>query len=407
MSEKTLNLKLFFPEPIFDLSQISTSTFLYFKNDLATTLHPTVSLYTTGCDPYKFLELLENSQYNYKDKFKTIFNLMESSSKSIHNTTKIIKPLHDEGFVKSIWLAYPRNDNAFKRSEEIIIQSGLTKKELLNMIDPIMASQELVSHILFEKFLEIYEKQLKDYSVSSNKSYEETRAKNIDYKELLNYCDSLFKQNGLEDLLIKSYFFRFCAFENFPDILITNERILPFLDKLKVDKPQVELTHYENLDVISWEIFRQLTSRYLEEKSAEEQINKILDLRINSSEEIDSLKNKCLTLAEQFKGERDIKRLTETLSQHIKINTEKEIRDLLKLDKEVFENVIDSIFSDEKTWIAFGTFMFSLLTGGILLTAGSALATFSNIAAKTYKQVAETENKIKNSDYALIYRLKN
>lgn len=403
------NMKLFYPEPIFDLKQITTSTFLYFQQNLATTLHPTVSLFTTGCDPYKFLELLDNSNYDYKAKFYTIFNWMEGSTHSIHQTADLLKPLYENGYAKSIWLAYPRNDFAFEKSEEIISKTGLSKEELLKIIDPIMASQELMSHILFEKFLELYQDKLdNDIRNQEGKTYEESRAQNIDYKDLLTYCDALFSENSIEDLLIKSYFFRFQAFQYFPDILITNEKLLRFLEHLKVDdKAKANETYYGNLDIISWEIFRQLTSKYLEEKEPSNQINQIVELRKNSADEIESLKIKCLKLAEQFKGDKSSISLKENISQHIKIHTTKEISDLLKLDKKITGNVMDAIFSDEKTWLAFGAFLTSLLTGGPLLTAGTALATISNIAAKTYKQVAEAEKKINESEYALIYRLKS
>ena len=46
-------------------------------------------------------------------------------------------------------------------------------------------------------------------------------------------------------------------------------------------------------------------------------------------------------------------------------------------------------------------------TGGGLLTAGSAILTLSNLIAKTYKTNQETQKKIKQSDYSLIYRIKN
>lgn len=402
------NMKIFFPEPIFSLDQISTSTFLYFQKNLAYTLHPTVSLYQTGCDPFKFLEILEHSEYNFKSKFKSIFEVVQGSTYSIHQTLNLIQPIQAKGYSKSIWLVYPRNEAALSRSETLIAKSGLSKQELLNIIDPVMASHELIAHILFEKFLEIYDSKVdKDFSNIKTKTFDEIVLKDIDYKELLSYCDSLFKKYEIEDLLIMTYFFRFQAFEKFPDILLTNEKLLQFLENINSNKIHSDLNHFENNDVISWEIFKQLTGKYLEEKSSEEQITKVLNLLDNSNEEIENLKNKCSQLAEQFKGERDLINLQKNIAKHVQIYTEKEISDLLKLPKGIAENVIDAIFSDEKTWIAFGVLLYSLLTGGPLLTASAALAAFSNVAAKTYKEVAEFEKSINKSDYSLIYKIKN
>ena len=147
MKEK--KYKLFYPECIFSLDQISSSTFLYFPDNLATTIHPTVSIYNTGCDPYRFVELIQEGNYKFGPKFFPIFEVFEASSKMMYDTFDILKPMYDKKYLSNIWLAYPRNKFALDKSEEIIKKSGLSIDVLYKHIDKIMACQEFISHVLF------------------------------------------------------------------------------------------------------------------------------------------------------------------------------------------------------------------------------------------------------------------
>lgn len=399
--------KLFYPECIFSLDQISSSTFLYFPDNLGTTMHPTLSIYNTGCDPYKFVKLIQEGNYKFGAKFYPIFKMFETSSKMIHNTFDILKPMYDKKYLSSIWLAYPRNKYALDKSEEIIKKSGLSINELYKHIDKTMACQEFISHILFEMFLEFYHNQTVSIDKNKNASYEETRAKSIDYKLLLDYCEDLFLKFSVEELLVKTYLFRLQQLDYFNDILISNNGLIPLLNSFKPEQPIKEPSYYDNLDVISWEIFRQLTDKYLSQKSHQERISKIIDLRDVSQEEIQALKNKCKKLGEQFKGEKNTETLEENIAEHVKIYTSKEIQDLLKLDNRIFENLIDSIFSDYKSWLGVSSFLTSIIVGNTLFTAGAGLAALASIGSKTYKEVANSEKIINDSEYALIYRLHN
>ena len=154
MKEK--KYKLFYPDCIFSLDQISSSTFLYFPDNLATTLHPTVSIYTTGCDPYKFVRLIDEGDYSFGTKFYPIFHVFERSSMMMHNTFDVLKPLYDKKYLSNIWLGYPKNYFAIKKSEEIIQKSGLSISQIYSHIDKTMACQEFISHVLFEMFLVFY-----------------------------------------------------------------------------------------------------------------------------------------------------------------------------------------------------------------------------------------------------------
>jgi len=406
-------MKLLFPEPLFDLNHFSLSTFLYFQEEKITlTLHPTVSLLSTGCDPYRFAKLVEELNPKWKNEFLAIFQLWHNSNQMLFQTSELIKPLREE-YYQTLWLVYSRNEAALQENDDLIKSTNLSHKELLDIIDVRLASQELIAHLLFEKFLEFYENKLPPredlISQMRNKSFEESRARNIDYKELFTYCDTLFQKDNIKELLIKSYFYRIKALKDFPDILLSNERLIKFLDKIPVEfsSRKEDNEYYKNIDVIGWEIFRQLTSGYISKISPEQQAQFILQLRKINNSEVLNLKNKCLKLAEDFKGEANLNVLVKNISQHVRINTEKEITELLNIDKNKSKNIINEIFSDEKTWIALGAFVISIYTGETLLTNGAALTAMGNVAAKSFKVASESKKKIKSSDYSLIYRLKN
>ncbi|MCR8558401.1 hypothetical protein KXD93_12145 [Mucilaginibacter sp. BJC16-A38] len=400
---------VFFPDCLFKITDISSSTFLYFQElPITFTLHPTVSIFQTGCDPIRFNKLVAESNYPWKNSFNFLFDQWAESQDNLINTFKLIDPLLKKGYARTIWLAYPRNDAALAQTRKLINSTGLNKKELLGTINISMASQELISHILFEKFLEIYGGDIK--AETRGETYEETRANHIDYIALLKYCDNLFKQFSIEDLLIDAYFFRFNSLEYYPKILLSNENLIKFLTSLpqEKDKNKTEReSYYDKIDIIAWEIFRQLTSKYIDNNDPQKTIGLIIDLRENRSRQIANLKNKCMKLAEQFKGEYDLNNLVKNISKHVEINTEKEIRELLDMDKNQYNDLFNEMFSDEKTWIALGALIVSLIIGGPVITAGSALAGIASIGSKAIKIGTKNDEKIKNSDYSLIYVMNN
>lgn len=403
--------KLLFPEPMFDSGQLSFSSFLYFhKEKIYLTLHPTVSLFMTGCDPFRFYEIIQKKNPQWFNSFAFVFDVWYKSQEVLHNTAKILEPLQNDCF-KTIWLSYSRTESALEENKEIIKSTNISQKELLSMINVPMASHEFIAHVLFEKFLEYYENKIPKglKSPEEGVSFEESRATNIDYLDLYNYCDKLLTNNTIEDLLISSYFFRIKLIEYFPNILLTNERLIEFLNNLptEFESSKSDLSHYERNDLVSWEIFRQITSKHIDSKQPTERVQLISELRGKSQDEIENLVIKCQKLAEEFQGETDVEKLSANISEHIKIHVEKEIKDLLKLKKYQFEDLFDEVFSDEKTWLAISTLVVSLVVGGPLLTAGAGLAAFANLSAKSFKIAAQMDKKIKNSDYALIYRMSN
>ena len=294
--------KLFYPDCIFNLNEISLSTFLYFQEELSFTLHPTASLFLAKCDPFYFAKLIDESNYNWKNYFLNIFSVWKQSTEMIRHTYNLLSPLKSKKYLKGILLSYSRTEEALRENEDMVKSTDLSTEELLRIVNIPMASQELIAHILFEKFLEIYKYPIREKAEDIDELLnEEPITENIDYKELLNYCNHLFTNYTIEQALVNNYFYRLKIFQHLPDILLTNGNLINFLNRIpRKQDINSELSYYEGIDLISWEIFRQITTPYIEEKSPEKRIELIENFREQNSEEINNLKNKCMKLAEQY-----------------------------------------------------------------------------------------------------------
>lgn len=396
--------KLLFPDSLYDLNSISCASFMYFeKGQIAFSLHPTVSTYLSGCDPYDFFLYVQKKNPPWSNDYFLLFKLWVDSNNRLQQTNQFLLPLNKLKVYKSILLVYSKTEEILHETEEFISRLGMSYEDLFNVINIDHAAQELMAHIHFEKTIELYG------SISQNTGNEFIK-RNVDYHFLFNYCDFLFKNTTIKQALVKAYFFRLMTMGDFDNFMLSNENLIPLLSKLPQKSNEIELNQEvkpeDTLDIVSWEVFRQIISPYLDEKEPETRINITTDFLQTRNDEIRRLKTKCWILAENFKSDYDLLSLKNNIAKHIALNVENDVRDLLTLDKNSFGEIRDQIFSDEKTWLAILTFITSIFTGGELITAGAGLATLSNIAAKTYSTKSNINKAIKKSDYTLLYRIK-
>jgi len=403
-------MKLLFPDACWRPDLVSGSVFLYFHEEHpAFTLHPSVSTFLTGIDPFEFFKFAEDRKPNWFPKLQSFIRIWRKYRGSLDHTSEILAPLHGDAF-KTIMLSYPRGSNAWNEAEDLIASSNLPFDEITKLIDPYSASDELFSHIFFEKYLELYEgHRSNDEMVALGKEMAESKAappkKSVDWKALYEYCDKRFGNEELEATLTASYMFRLPMLRQMPSVLLSNPGMISFLSSLPI-VPQKESGEGKPLDMdaIAWEFFRQLLSSKIDplEKDSVERIRSLVQ---RHTAEIVALKRKCLALAEELGDEHDLEVLQKRISQHIRANVEKEIEDLLFLNEATVNEFLDSVFADDKAWIAIATMLYSTVQGGPLLTAGAAIATLSRIGSKAMKAVAERRNKLETSDYALLYRM--
>lgn len=410
-------VKLFFPDALWHCNLISGAAFLYFLEEkVAITLHPSVSTFMTGIAPFDFAKFVNQQNPSWINRFNSFFEIWSTYRNNLNATYKIIEPLRDKTF-KTIRLIYPRGSHAFNASNEIIEASNLKQGDINKIIDPFSASDELFSHIFFEMYLELYHKDKSANGLMKMgmeaakeklpfKSYENLK---MDWMPLYEYCNKLFGSRTLQGTLAISYMFRLPSLQSMREILLSNERLIGFLNGLPIEYQKDKERKDEDrltLDVIGWEFFRQIISP-LTDPLDNQKVAFIEKIVSNKRAEIENLKHRCLSLAQDFKDETDLYRLQKKVATHIKVNVQKDIREILDIDKYSFENLITSIFSDEKAWIAISAFIISLIAGGPIITAGAALVGLSNIGAKSVKVAAERRKKLRSSDYALIYRMRH
>jgi hypothetical protein len=121
--------------------------------------------------------------------------------------------------------------------------------------------------------------------------------------------------------------------------------------------------------------------------------------------EIERLRLKCLLLAEQCSEPLTYQELVENSEKIIRAQVEKEIGDLLELDRRALRDFFVSLFSDEKTWLGvFGT-IGGMIHDNAYLSSAAAIAALSCFGAKAFKQAAERRQKLKQSDFSLVYAI--
>ncbi len=405
-------MKLVLPDACWRRDLASGALFLYFRDEpIGFTLHPSVSTFMTGVDPFDFFRLVEGRQPRWAQRFFDFVNNWMAYRAGLQNTGKLLEPLRGKAF-KTIWLSYPRGGSAWESATELLLSSELPQADIVQSIDPFSAADELFSHIFFEKYLELYFPNHSPVNfiamgMESVKSANKVPRIDVDWAQLYNYCEGLFTTSDLDQLLATAYMFRMPLLQRLDAVLLSNERLIPFLASLPVDstgKPESK-NPGDLLDVAAWEFFRQLVSPVVDPLD-EGRVPKLSTLIRQKAEEIRRLKNRCLGLAQELGDEADLETLQKKIRNHIQVSVQKEVQAVLDLDKQAVDELLNSVFSDEKTWLGISALLYSLVNGGPILTAGSAVYALSNLGSKAFKAAADRKERLKVSDFALLYRMK-
>ncbi len=352
-------MKLFLPDACWQKDLISGAVFLYFHRDgIGFTLHPSVSAFVTGIDPFEFFRIVDERKPSWAPKFFQFVEYWRVYRESLHDTRKLLEPLRGTIW-KSILLSYPRGADAWEAATELLLSSTLPKLENVQSVDPFSASDELFAHIFFEKYLELYypnhsPQELVALGMELSAAPHDRSPVVIDWGKLYEYCDQLF---GGTDL------------------------------------------------VAAWSFFRQLVSPIVDPLD-ENRLQKLSQLIHNRADEIERLRTRCLRLAQELGKESDLPLLQSKISNHIRLNVQKEVQAVLGLDRRAVRDLLTTVFSDEKTWVSIATFLYSLVNGGEVLSAGSAIYAFASIGSKAFKTAADRKEKLRANDYTLLYRMK-
>jgi len=364
----------------------------------------------TGIDPFDFVRLIETRKPDWSPKFFAFFEHWKVFQTNRRATTTLLEPLHNISF-KSIWVSYPKGASAWESAEELLASSNLGPQQIVDVIDPFSASDELFAHIFFERYLELYEghrtpEQLMALGVERSRDGVPEPV-DVDWTALYAYCNERFHSAEIEALFATAYMFRLPMLKAAPAVLLSNPNLVSFLASLPLESKRDDAVAAAGVDsdVIAWEFFRQLISPHLDPLD-EANVRKVVKLVESRTGEIDSLKRRCLTLAEDLGSESDLELLQTRIRQHIRAHVEDEVQAVLSLDKTAVREFLDSVFSDEKAWAGVATFLFSLIQGGPVLTAGAAIYALSNLGSKAVKAAATRRQKLELNNYALLYRMR-
>ncbi len=365
------------PDPVTGPEMLSGAAFLYFKQPLHFTTPPVIITQNS----YALLPLIEERKPEWSNIFFSLFGSWREQNDEARKMFDAITPLKQQ--FKIVWLSYPAGSEALENSNSLIASSGLSLDTVADIIDPFLASGEIMRHIMLEMFLQL----------------------NENIEALYNYCGNLFRGQPIQHLLTKGYFLRvqFLARIRQGPVLLTNQNLSQFLDKLPIETEAQPSEEIDN-DVIAWELFRQILSPRLDPLNAE-RAKYIAKLLKSHKGEVERLRMKCHTLANEVSKSKTLQELPNKIEGLVRNQVEREISELLQLDRQTLEAFLTSIFTDEKTWLAVLAFISSVATDHVYVTTGAAIAALSSISAKSFKAAADRRQKLKQNDYALVYTI--
>jgi hypothetical protein len=370
-----------YPDPIVDIEMLSGAMFLYFDNPIALTIPPVVITE----ESYSLWGIIGERKPEWGNTFFNLFSTWRIQNKCCSDIFEMLAPLKGQHLI-NIWTVYPADIAALARSQEMIESSGISFDTMKQLVNPINAPGELIRHIMLEAFLEC----------------------NKNVGDLFDYCDYLFNAEPIDKLLAKSYILRLQVLRKLPantSVLITN---LPIWSQLLNDNViNNEKSLYNegiDRDVIAWEIFKNIISPKLDplDKEKVEYIIKLLKTR---KEQIDRLKLKCFCLADKLKHVNRLDDLPEQVIDLVRSDVEKEINELLQLDKKAFNDYLALVFSDEKTWAGIAGFIAGIISGNSVITTSGAIATLSFVGSKAVQISNKRREIIRQSDYGLAYTI--
>lgn len=368
-----------YPDPVTGPEMINGAAFLYFNDPIILTTPPTV----LNEEPYALLDLIENRRPSWGRGFSMLLDMWSTQQDSYIKIRELFKPL-GEKVIQALFV-YPADITALEEAGALVESSAMSKESIKNLINIPNAAGEIVRHIMVEAFLE----------------------KGEDVGALFEYCGSFFRDEQISHLLVRAYFLRLLVLKRIyrsrTPLLLNNPDLAEFFTSLPVES-QVDEDDTVDIDMIAWELFRQILSSHLDPLNSE-RVKLIAKLLSSRSAEIDGLRSKCLFLAEQCLEPVHLEQLTENVEKFIKVHVNKEIKELLELDRKSLENFFIALFSDEKTWIAMTVIIAGILHGNVPISAGAAIAAVSTVGAKAFKEAAERHRKIRESDYALVYTI--
>jgi hypothetical protein len=371
-----------YPDPLRNISILTGAVFLYFQRQILATLPPQV----VTQESFELLKLIRERQPAWADTLLRWLAAWRMTQNGFAEAADALKSFKDKRVVLA-WLAYPANFQALEASKNFIESAGYSLETAYEAVDLPCACGEAVRHIFLERYLELGK----------------------DLNRLYDYCDELFRNTDEKTFLTRCYFLRLPMLQHLggqnSGILLSNMRLLPILDAMPVEKP--DNTQPSELgDVVGWELFRRIVSPRLDplEPKTIQILQYLLEQKQN---EVTRLRTRCRQIGIELASAKPESNFISLAEYALRVKVAAEIKGVLELDDSALRALIDSLLSDQKSWLAFAAFVGGLISGEVVLTAGAAAASFASLGAKAYGAAAGRREKLKTSDFALIYSLPN
>jgi hypothetical protein len=370
---------LVFPDPLTSTLLVSAATFLYF--DVPVILPSPIWIPDERA--YGLHELVATRNPEWATRFFKIDSLYGAQVDAWKRTRELLEPLRDT-FVTSLF-AFDADTAAMEEGLAFLQATGETAETAMTKLDPGAAAGEVFHHLLIDKYFEL----------------------DRDLDALFEYCGGLFTVSSPAQLLVPCYLPRLKLTSRVAGVsdtlLFNNMQLIPLLAELPievVEGPDANIS----ASMVAWEIFAQILAQQLDPLDAD-RIDRLARLRNRHRDEVKSLKAKCLLLAEDMPPQDSIEGLIGTVERFLRHQVNEEIASLFELDRSAVDSFVESVLTDEKTWLAVAASVVSGFTGQSLLTAGAALAVVSSLGAKAAKSAFDRRRKLRTSDYRVLYRI--
>lgn len=370
---------LVFPDPLSSTHLVSAATFLYF--DVPVVLPSPI--WIPDENAYGLHELVATRRPEWASRFFQIDGLYGAQVDAWKRTTELLKPLRDT-FVTAMF-AFDADTAALEEGLAFLKATGGSADTAVARLDLGAAAGEVFHHLLIDKYFEL--------------------DRNLD--ALFEYCGGLFTVSSPAQLLVSCYLPRLRLTPRAAGasevLLFNNMQLVPLLEKLPIEvlkRPDATIS----VSIVAWEIFAQILAQQLDPLDAD-RIDRLARLRKRHSDEIKSLRAKCLLLAEDMPSPDSLGGLIGTVEQFLRHQVNEEIASLFELNRSAVDGFVESVFTDEKAWLAVTASVASAFTGHSLLTAGAGLATVSSLGAKAAKSAFDRRSKLRTSDYRVLYRI--
>jgi hypothetical protein len=367
-----------FPDAIYEPRAIDGAAFLFFDNPLILPLPP---LLLTD-DAFDLVDLVDRRQPSWGPVLHRVLAVWDTEMAGWQEVERAIDPVRAK--FSSAMFAYPADEEALSDVDDLIAAAGLTLPDVVPAVDPICACGELVLHIFLEAWLEHDE----------------------DLERLYGYCERIFADLSFESLLMRAYFFRtllIARFQKFaPVLLLNNPRLAPLLRNLPVE-PQPE-DPASDFDVITWELFRQILSPYVDPLNYE-RAEALADILANRTTELERYRKKCEQLAEQVQAPETLGALTARVQQFVRLHIADDIAELLRLNRRARDDYMAAVLEDEKTWATTLGSIAALASGHPGLSVGAGIGAVASLGAKALRAARERRETLRTSDFRIVYRM--